>query len=125
MFLFAKLVMMNLYAQPSKTELRKEIHPSRFPQGLEQAYQRILNRIKENSSEKEWKIAHRLLGWMVCVTRPLKWHEIQAAVSTDVEEQTVDFDERMLRLHIRDLCGSLVQVASGDRVGLVHHTAQQ
>lgn len=125
MFLFAKLVMMNLHAQPSKQELRKEVDPRRFPRGLEQAYQRILNRIKENSSDKEWKIAKQLLGWMVCVTRPLKWYEVQAAVSTDVEDQTVDFDERMLRIHIRDLCGSLVQVAAGDRVGLVHHTARQ
>jgi hypothetical protein len=125
MFLFAKLVMMNLYQQPSRNKLRKEFHPTRFPKGLEQAYQRILNRIKENSSEEEWKIAHKILGWMVCATRPLKWYEVQAAVSTDVEEQTVDFDERMLRVHIRDLCGSLVQIAAGDRVGLVHHTARQ
>jgi len=125
MFLFAKLVMMNLSAQVSKGELRKEMHPTRFPQGLEQAYQRILDRIKHTSSIPEWRIAQKLLGWMVCATRPLKWYEIQAAVSTDVEAQVIDFDDKMLRIHIRDLCGSLVQVAAGDRVALVHHTARQ
>ena len=124
MFLFAKLVLMNLYAQPSKNELRREMDPSRFPKGLEQAYQRILDRIKENSHPKEWSIAQKILGWMVCVTRPLKWYEIQAAFSTNLVEQTVDFDGDSLRFHIRELCGSLVQVAAGDRVGLVHHTAR-
>lgn len=116
---------MNLFAQTSKTEYRAEVHPTRFPQGLEQAYQRILNRIKQNSTIKEWNIAQKLLGWMVCVTRPLKWYEIQAAISTDVESQFVNFDHRMLRIHIRDLCGSLVRVAAGDRIELVHHTARQ
>jgi hypothetical protein len=124
MFLFAKLVLMNLYAQISKNELLRELNPSRFPEGLEQAYQRILDRIKKTSHPNEWSVAQKILGWMVCVTRPLKWYEIQAAFSTDLEKQTVDFDGDMLCFNIRELCGSLVQVAAGDRVGLVHHTAR-
>ena len=30
---------------------------------------------------KKWDIVRKLLGWMVCAKRPLKWREIQAAVS--------------------------------------------
>ena len=37
MFLYAKLVMGNLYAQPTKQQILGEIEISRFPQGLEQA----------------------------------------------------------------------------------------
>lgn len=83
-----------------------------------------MSRIKQNTSLEEWKIAQKLLGWMVCARRPLKWHEIQGAVSIDPAEQTIDFDDRKLRIHIRDLCGSLIQVLPGDRVELVHSTAK-
>jgi hypothetical protein len=88
------------------------------------SYERIMSRIKQNSNPAEWGIVRKLLGWMICARRPLKWHEIQGAVSTDPVEQTVNFDERKLRVHIRDLCGSLIQVLPGDRVELVHSTAK-
>jgi hypothetical protein len=83
-----------------------------------------MSRIKRDTEPEEWKIAQKLLGWMVCARRPLKWHEIQGAVSINVEEQTIKFDDRKLRIHIRDVCGSLVQVLPGDRVELVHSTAK-
>jgi hypothetical protein len=88
------------------------------------SYERIMNRIKQNTTPEEWKVAQKLMGWMVCVRRPLKWHEIQGAYSIDPGEQIIDFDDRKLRIHIRDLCGSLVQVLPGDRVELVHSTAK-
>jgi hypothetical protein len=37
MFLFAKLVMLNLSAQPTRLELQEEIGPDKFPRGLGQA----------------------------------------------------------------------------------------
>jgi hypothetical protein len=37
MFLFAKLVMENLYRQTSRENLTKELEPNRFPRGLEDA----------------------------------------------------------------------------------------
>jgi hypothetical protein len=37
MFLFAKLVMINLFAQTTREQLLEETKPSRFPNGLEQA----------------------------------------------------------------------------------------
>jgi hypothetical protein len=37
MFLFAKLVMLNLAAQPTRLKLQEEIGPDRFPKGLGQA----------------------------------------------------------------------------------------
>jgi len=38
MFLFAKLVMENLYNQTKRENLNKELEPNRFPRGLEDAY---------------------------------------------------------------------------------------
>jgi hypothetical protein len=83
-----------------------------------------MSRIRQNTTAEEWKITQKLLGWMVCARRPLKWPEIQGAVSIEPVGQTVKFDDRKLRIHIRDLCGSLIQVLPGDRVELVHSTAK-
>ena len=66
----------------------------------------------------------KLLGWMVCAKRPLKWREIQAAVSINPDEQSFDFDGRRLRSSVAEYCGSLIQVLSEDRVELVHTTAK-
>jgi len=88
------------------------------------SYERILRRLERSLVSKQWDIVRKLLGWMVCAKRPLKWREIQAAVSIDPNEQTVDFDSRSLRSSVEEYCGSLIQVLSGDRVELVHTTAK-
>ncbi|KAG0649191.1 Vegetative incompatibility HET-E-1 [Hyphodiscus hymeniophilus] len=124
MFLFAKLVMENLHAQETRIDLLTEIEVYPFPQGLGDAYERILRRLERSMAPKQWYIVLKLLGWMVCAKRPLKWREIQAAVSIDPDEQTVDFDSRRLRSSVEEYCGSLIQVLSGDRVELVHNTAK-
>ena len=87
-------------------------------------YGRIVDRISRNPNIAERVEAKKLLGWIVCAKRPLKWHEIQGAVSINLEEETVDFDVRRLRIDARDLCGSLLEVRPGHRVELVHGTAQ-
>lgn len=88
------------------------------------SYERILARIATIPSANERAIAQKLLGWMVCAKRPFKWHEIQAAISTGTVDQKMHFDKR-LRIHVRDLCGSLIDVLPGDRVELVHWTAKR
>ena len=87
-------------------------------------YERIVKRIYENPNGNERQTAQKLLGWISCSKRPLKWHEIQGAVSINIEEQSVDFEGRRLCTNIRDLCGSLIDVLPGDTVQLVHNTAR-
>lgn len=48
---------------------------------------------------------------------------MQAALSIDVEQQTVDYESMSLRRHIHDICGSLISL-NGDVVSLVHSTAR-
>jgi hypothetical protein len=62
---------------------------------------------------------------MVCARRPFKWHEIQAGLSIDTIEQTVEIHERKSRVHIRDICGSLINELEGERLELVHGTASR
>ncbi|KAH6702884.1 hypothetical protein BKA61DRAFT_619706 [Leptodontidium sp. MPI-SDFR-AT-0119] len=124
MFLFAKLVLTNLFDQMTPEKLYKEIQPGTFPKGFEKAYSRIVVRIYENQNIEERETAKRLLGWISCSKRALKWHEIQGAICTNAADQTVDFENRRLCSNIRDICGSLVEVLPGDRVRLVHGTAK-
>jgi hypothetical protein len=125
MFLYAKLVSENLFKQPTREQLLSEIdQPHKFPDDLKEAYQRIISRIKRNTIPEEWESAKKLLGWMVCAKRPLSWIEMQVAISMDLENETIEFDDRKLRFHIYDTCGSLVHVLPGDRIQLVHSTAK-
>ncbi|KAL5330616.1 hypothetical protein ACEPPN_000135 [Leptodophora sp. 'Broadleaf-Isolate-01'] len=124
MFLFAKLVMQHLYDLETQDNLLNEIEFYGFPAGLEEAYERIIGRLQRTLSKTQWAITRNLMGWMVCAKRPLRWREIQAAVSMNAEHQTFDFDKRRLRSSIQDYCGSLIQVLSEDRVELIHTTAK-
>ncbi|KAF1361979.1 C2H2 domain-containing protein [Lizonia empirigonia] len=83
MFLYAKLVLQNLHAQPTRGDLIEGITRENFPGGLRGA-------------------------------------EIQVALSIDVDNQTIEYDDRHLRKHIHEICGSLV-LLNGDRVSLVHN----
>jgi hypothetical protein len=67
----------------------------------------------------------QLLGLLVSSKRPIKWHEIQAAVSMDLESKTFDFDGLSFRVEAKDLCGSLVEIRPGGTVELVHSTAKR
>ncbi|KAK4202169.1 NACHT domain-containing protein [Triangularia verruculosa] len=123
MFLYAKLVMENLEAQPSLESLREELHPSRFPKGLEQAYARTMERVKRNPNKAEAALAHRILSLMICSIRPLRWREVQAAISIDCDAQQFQSSRRPV-VHIKDICGSLITILdSGDRIEFVHATA--
>jgi hypothetical protein len=141
MFLFAKLVLKNLYAQKNLQDIYNELREDVFPHGLEKAYgtfnsywkladpfcsyTRILNRILDNSDPIYQDTARKLLGWIVCVKRPLKWQEMQGALSIDVIAGQVSFENRRLAGDAGDICGSLVELSLDNRVQLVHSSARQ
>ncbi|EHK98388.1 hypothetical protein M7I_5804 [Glarea lozoyensis 74030] len=58
MFLYAKLVMENLLAQETRTNLLTEIQSYQFPEGLGEAYERILGRLERSKKAKQWEIVH-------------------------------------------------------------------
>jgi hypothetical protein len=68
--------------------------------------------------------ALELLGWLVYAKRSLKMHEVQTLRSVDFEKRAVEFDRRRLRVHVKDLCESLVDVREDGSIELVHTTAK-
>lgn len=83
-----------------------------------------MHRILHDTAPSESEDAAQLLGWLVCAKRPLRWYEIQGAVSIDLSMQAVDFEQRKLRVDSKALCGSLVEVRTDGEVHLVHLTAR-
>lgn len=59
----------------------------------------------------------------MCAKRAVKWHEIQAAKSINVDTQSVDLERRFLD-DSKDICGSLVEIHDNGTVELVHTTAK-
>ncbi len=83
-----------------------------------------MDRILDSSLSRQ-NDAKQLLGWIACAKRPMKWYEIQGAVSIDLENQAVDYESRMHRVSSKILCASLVEIRSDDSVELVHSTARE
>ena len=89
------------------------------------SYGRIAKRVLDNASQSERDGARKILAWLICAKRPLKTHELQALFCIDTKSQTVDFEERQLRVTSKDLCGALVETRMDRTVELVHKTAKK
>lgn len=70
-------------------------------------------------------MALRVLAWLTYAKRPIKWREIQGALSIDVDSRTCDLQSRQMRTHIRVICGVLLKPIADDQLELVHRTAKQ
>lgn len=129
MFLYARVVLNNLLSQTKRSRLMQEIEPSIFPSGMDRAYERVAIRIFEESPAAEREDATKILGWLTCAQRFLRWREIQSLFCIDPEAGTVDYEDNRLRVSCKQLCGSLVdvhrgQTSSEDIIKIVHGTAR-
>ncbi|KAI1775101.1 hypothetical protein F4818DRAFT_417845 [Hypoxylon cercidicola] len=133
MFLYARIVLGNLLGQTKLSGLRQEIEPGTFPQGIEKAYERVAVRVFEKSSPAERDDATRILSWITCARRLLRWREIQSLFCIDPLTGNVDYEGGSLRVTCKDLCGSLVDVHHAnvqkagpeDIIRIVHETARE
>jgi hypothetical protein len=87
----------------------------------------------ENPNAAEREDAVKILAWIICSKRPLRWREIQAIFSIDPKNATVDFESRSLLVTAKELCGSLVDIRTlgesvvelDEVIDLVHDTAKE
>ncbi|KAI1125678.1 hypothetical protein F5Y10DRAFT_294447 [Nemania abortiva] len=135
MFLYAKIVVDNLVAQGSIAELDEEIQ-TKFPAGLDQAYERVAFRVLDCCTRpvKQREAAARILRWLVCATRPLRWSEIQCLFCIDPDLGLCNTNKRRVD-NYKGLCGSFVEddinpnptqlLQLSPVVSLVHETARR
>lgn len=131
MFLYAKIVLSNLFSQVSVYHFKQELKARHFPKGLDEAYERVVVRVFENPIEPERVTAKTVLGLIICAERSLMWKEIQSRFCIDIDDERADADRQLLD-SCKHLCSSLVEVErsqiseseSDDMIELVHHTAR-
>ncbi|KAF5628959.1 zinc finger C2H2-type integrase DNA-binding protein [Fusarium sp. NRRL 52700] len=121
-FLLAKLIWINLLAQISLADVEEQM--KEFPPEINQAYERIMDRIIHKAPHQTRTGALQLLGWLVCAKRPLKWHEIQSLKSINLDQQLVDFARHKFSVSGKDLCGSLVELREDGTLELIHGSAK-
>ncbi|KAF5593766.1 zinc finger C2H2-type integrase DNA-binding protein [Fusarium subglutinans] len=121
-FLLAKLIWINLISQITLAEVEEQV--SEFPPEINQAYERIMDRVVHKAPRHMRTSALQLLGWLVCAKRPLKWHEIQSLKSINLSEQSVDFARRKFSVSGKDLAGSLVELRADGTLELIHVSAK-
>lgn len=147
MFIFAKCFLEELYQQPSKEALLREWRTECLPTELQEmyastfpsfptseigvsnvsafSYDRILRRLMDDHVEQRRHITRKLLSWISLSKRPLRWYEIQAAISIDLDNETINEEHRRLVDTSKDLCASFVEVYPDQTVALVHSTVRE
>ncbi|KAK7999487.1 hypothetical protein PG990_012087 [Apiospora arundinis] len=117
------LIWINLSCQSSIAGLDKELDPHVFPKKINDAYRRIMARIKEDQEAVPEEVL-RLLGWLVCAKRPLKWYEIQGMETINLEKRRVDYERQKFFKSPKDLLASLVETRADGSLEFVHLTAK-
>lgn len=75
--------------------------------------------------EQRRNVTKKLLSWISLSKRPLRWFEIQAGISIDLDTETINEENRRLVDTSKDLCASFVEVHTDQTVELVHSTVKE
>ncbi|OAQ90083.1 NACHT and WD domain-containingprotein [Purpureocillium lilacinum] len=116
-FLWAKLVMneiMECHTEESIDEVLDET-----PDDMTELYQRMERNLLSSTKKANKPLIRALLEWTVCAQRALTVTELSRALRPDFS----GFLD--LRRTIATACGQFIQVDSGGRVSLLHHTTRE
>ncbi|KAI5925083.1 hypothetical protein F4810DRAFT_660893 [Camillea tinctor] len=122
MILYTKLVFRVLKDQGTASDIESELQ--QLPNGLDQAYERVLLRISSKITKPLMKVVHKIFSWMVCARRPLREEELLQALV--IKPGSFDFKDRQLR-EFRDLkeaCGPIIETSDGT-IHFVHFSARE
>jgi ankyrin repeat protein len=125
-YLWAKLVFDILYRTIRPTSRRlKEIVRS-LPPTVDKAYEAILSRI----DDAEQPQARKLLSIVVAASRPLTLHELNVALTVELQHKSYDDlradldDEERFETTVRNMCGLFVTILD-QKIYLIHQTARE
>ncbi|EXL54500.1 hypothetical protein FOCG_05366 [Fusarium oxysporum f. sp. radicis-lycopersici 26381] len=131
MFLYARVVLDHLAEMDSIQEFEDELEEDTFPEDLDRAYDRIAQRIMKKQGSSRHKTVKKILGWIICAARPLRWREIQSRFCIDADKEICN-RKSLRRDSCKSICSSLVDVTNCDMfpnieseqfVSMVHETA--
>ncbi|KAK0388967.1 hypothetical protein NLU13_2544 [Sarocladium strictum] len=114
-FLWVDLVIQQLAQCHGWSQVSERLE--KMPSGMGPVYTRILEIIARDTAGRD--LAHRILSWVVCATRPLALHELEEALACQRGTTFTDFGHV-----VTSLCGQLVMVDQIGRITLQHETVK-
>ncbi|KAJ8067481.1 hypothetical protein OCU04_004825 [Sclerotinia nivalis] len=121
MFLYVRLVLAELEGRFSVKQLFEATQS--LPEGLDEAYGRILQRIN-NSNDFSRRTSVRILKWMACSYRKLKPFELQDGLAFYPGNTVLD-DSTKLSIHVLDQCKPLIEQGPSGAIDFVHFSARE
>ncbi|KAI0101764.1 hypothetical protein GGR51DRAFT_563230 [Nemania sp. FL0031] len=121
MILYTRLVLQVLKDQGTPSDI--ELQLQNLPQGLDQAYARVLYRIREKISVTLRAVVKRVLHWILCARSPLREEQILQALV--IEPGARDFTKGRKEFRdIRKECGPIIEDVDGV-VRFVHFSVKE
>ncbi|KAK2605587.1 hypothetical protein N8I77_008413 [Diaporthe amygdali] len=121
MFLYTKLILQLLMVQGTAADIQAELES--LPDGLDQAYDRILTRINTQLLPTQRVLARKVLGWISCALRPVRKEELLQILV--VEPGETEFRKgRRFNTDIGSACGPIIEIVD-DIVRFVHFSAKE
>ena len=124
MFLWVRLVISMLKVQISEADLEAAV--DRLPNGLEEAYGRIIARLRNlGSTEKDR--AFRILFWVCTAERAVSIYEVADGISLKPGQSVLSRKTRSQDVNrdILEICAPLLERSSAGTLELVHFSAKE
>ena len=124
MFLWVRLVVTMLEQQMSEYDFEASIE--QLPDGLEEAYGAILDRIRKLDRSLKDR-AFKILFWLCTSYCPLKEHEVADGITLRPGQENLDRRTRItdFKKHILDVCAPIIQRSPNGTLDLVHFSAKE
>ena len=124
MFLWVRLVISMLQVQISEEDL--EIAIDQLPDGLAEAYGRIIDRLR-NLSPTEKDRAFRILFWVCTAYRSVSIHEVADGITLKPGRVVLNRKTRIQDFNgdILEICAPLLERSKGGALDVVHFSAKE
>lgn len=124
MFLWVRLVSTMLKRRMSERDF--EVAIEQLPEGIGEAYGRILSRFHTLDSYLKDRV-FRILSWMCVAYRPIGIHELVDGISLKPGQKLLGKNTRSNdpKRDIVELCAPLMEMSSNGTLSLVHFTAKE
>ena len=124
MFLWVRLVVMMLKEQVSDIDFETAI--DQLPEGLDEAYGRILCRIQDLNPQIKDR-AFKILFWLCAAFRPVKINEVADGIALRPGQSVLCKRTRIQNTDrdVLEVCAPLVQKSVGGILELVHFSAKE
>lgn len=122
MFLWVRLVLSTFEDVHNFQELCAAVE--NLPKGLDEAYGRIIERIRKNPSESNRDKIIRILEWIAFSHRPLKTHELLDGITLHRGNYILD-DTSRLGSWVLELGKPIIEEGPGKTLDFVHFSAKE